>query len=42
MMVVLLVEEANAGTDGDTSRIPDYEPDYENVAINVADYQFAV
>lgn len=38
--VVLESMDTEDGTASDT--IPDYEPEYESVAINVADYQFAV
>ena len=41
-MFALLVAEANAGTADDTKLIPDYETEYESLAINVADYQYVV
>ena len=41
-MVALLVHALEAGVETDAARIPGYEPEYESLAINVADYRFAV
>lgn len=35
------MEDVNAGAETDTLAIPDYEPEYESVAINVVDYRLA-
>jgi hypothetical protein len=40
--VALLVYALKAGVETDAARIPGYEPEYESLAINVADYRFAV
>jgi len=41
LMVVLMVEEVEAETLTGAGVLPDYEPEYESLAINVADYRYA-
>ena len=41
-MVALLVHAVKAGIETDAAGIPGYEPEYESLAINVADYRSAV
>jgi hypothetical protein len=40
LMVALMLEEVEAETLTSVGVIPDYEPEYESLAINVADYRY--
>jgi len=40
LMVVLTMKEVYAETEAGALGLPDYEPEYESLAINVADYQY--
>jgi len=41
LMVVLMVEEVESETLTGAGVLPDYEPEYESLTINVADYRYA-
>jgi hypothetical protein len=41
MMVVLMLEEVEMETELGALGLPDYEPEYESLTINVADYRYA-
>ena len=39
-MVGLMLEEVDVETEFGALGLPDYEPEYESLTINVADYQY--
>ena len=41
LMVVLMLEEVEVETESGAFGLPDYEPEYESLTINVADYRYA-
>lgn len=41
-MMGLLVQAVGGAAERPATSLPDYEPEYETLAINVADYQFAM
>ena len=41
LMVVLMLEEVEMETESGALGLPDYEPEYESLTINVADYRYA-
>ena len=40
LMVVLMLEEVNVETEFGAVGLPDYEPEYETLTINPADYKY--
>ena len=40
LMVVLMLEEVELETEFGALGLPDYEPEYESLTINVADYRY--
>ena len=40
LMVVLMLEEVDVETEFGAFGLPDYEPEYETLTINVADYRY--
>jgi hypothetical protein len=41
LMVVLMLEEVDVETEFGALSLPDREPEYESLTINVADYRYA-
>jgi hypothetical protein len=41
LMVVLMLEEVQAETLTGAGILPDYEPEYDSLTINVDDYRYA-
>jgi len=41
LMTVLMVEEVEAENETGAGNLPDYEPEYESLTINVVDYRYA-
>ena len=39
LMVVLMLEEVDVETEYGAFSLPDYEPEYESLTVNVADYR---